>query len=533
MTRPALLALAALVLVFALAPVARAGVSPKIVNGADASATDFPFQALLYKAGGRTVSSDPNDGADRICGGVIWDDTHIITAAHCVYDVFRANQASSPGDYDVLVGAGNLDPMDPSAEVRSVSALSFDPRYDPNTNVHDVAVLTLSSALTESSTVAPIGSILDASTFDTLAADTPLTVSGWGDMTAEPPDGSGTPTFSNKLQSVNVPLVDDDTCVSEYAAQSVTVDKTLLFCAGDATPPNPIPDSCQGDSGGPVVYDTDPSSTTTYALVGLVDSGIGCAQHTFPGIYTRIAEDDVKDFFIPTLPPPAPVETGTASISGGSNPGQTLTCNAGGWTPTDADAPTFSYQFLRQGSSTPLANGSTYTIQPSDLGSRILCEVKAQNAGGYGFADSPSVLVPIPPVVPPPPPSPPPAKDSIAPSLRIAHKACTKTKCTVKVRVSDAAPSSGIAKVTATLSFKHKTRCRVKHSHKTRPCTKRVHRKLSAKAGSGGTYTIVATHLKPNTSYTVTLIPFDKAGNRPPFSTVTNVRTQPKHPRLF
>ena len=56
---------------------------------------------------------------------------------------------------------------------------------------------------------------------------------------------------------------------------------------------------------------------------------------------------------------------------------------------------------------------------------------------------------------------------------------------------------------------------------------------LHAKAGSGGIYTIVAKRLSPSRSYVITLIPFDKAGNRPQFSTVTNVRTQPRHPRLF
>ncbi|HEX6458311.1 MAG TPA: serine protease [Thermoleophilaceae bacterium] len=514
----------------ALAPVARAGVSPKIVNGADASATDFPFQALLYKAGGDPTSTPTAPGGDRICGGVIINDTHIITAAHCVYDVFRTNQASSPGDYEVRVGTDNLDTT--PGQTASVSALSFDPRYDPSTNVHDVAVLTLSSPLTLGSTVAPIN-ILDKTTFNGLfSSATTLTVSGWGNMTAEPPDGSATPTFSNTLQAVNVPLVADDTCVSDYAAQSVTVDPALLFCAGDGADPATIPDSCQGDSGGPIVYDTDPSPTTTYELAGLVDSGIGCAQHTFPGIYTRIAEDNVKDF-VASDPPPAPVQTGAASMTGGNSPGQTLTCDPGAWTPTDANAPTFTYQFFRQGSSTPLGSGSTYTIQASDYGSRIFCEVKAANLGGYGFADSNSVLVPIPPVTPPPPPPPPPATDSTAPKLRIARKSCTKTKCTVKVKVTDSAPSSGIAKVKATLAFKRKVKCRVKHGRATKRCTKRVRRTLRAKAGSGGTYTIVATHLRPNTSYTITLIPFDKAGNRPQFSTVTNVRTQPKHPRLF
>lgn len=507
----------------ALGPAAaRANVTPKIVHGSNASASEFPFQALLYTAGGTPVSSGPNDGGDRFCGGVVLDTTHVITAAHCVYNVFRASQVSSPDDVDVLVGTDDLTTMT-GAQTRTASALAFDPRYDPKTNVHDIAVVTLSSPLAPTSTVAPID-ILDGPTFDALPASTPLVVSGWGDMSPEPGDGSG-PTFSNTLQEVSVPLVDNDTCVSDYAAGGVTVDPSLLFCAGDGLDPNTVPDSCQGDSGGPIVYDTDPSPTKAYELVGLVDSGVGCAQQTFPGIYTRITAADVKDFLSP-LPPPAPSQTSPTTISGGNTPGQTLTCDPGTW---NGDGVSFSYQFFRLSTGTALTNPgppNTYTIQASDLGTRIVCEVQATNTGGFGFADSASVLVPVP--SPPPPPIPV-AKDTTAPKLRINSKKCTKASCTVKVKVTDpGTPSSGVARVKATLSYTRKVTCR-KHGRRS-TCTKRVHRALRAKAGTGGVFTIVAKRLSPGKGYTITLLPFDKAGNRPQFSTVTNVRTKPRHP---
>jgi hypothetical protein len=40
-------------------------------------------------------------------------------------------------------------------------------------------------------------------------------------------------------------------------------------------------------------------------------------------------------------------------------------------------------------------------------------------------------------------------------------------------------------------------------------------------------FTITASKLKPGTGYTITLVASDKAGNKPQFSTITNVRTKP------
>jgi hypothetical protein len=234
---------------------------------------------------------------------------------------------------------------------------------------------------------------------------------------------------------------------------------------------------------------------------------------------------DLQDF-LNGSPPDAPSQNSATTLSGTGAAGQALTCATGDWSGT----PNFTYQFFRLGSSTPLTDasptGNTYTIQPGDVGSRIQCEVEASNAGGYGFGESNSVLVPVPPVQPPPPP---PAKDTTAPKLRLTHKSCSKTACTLKLTVTDpGTPSSGVAKVRATLSYTTKLTCR-KHGRRT-TCKKHIHRTLKATASGGGKFTIVAKHLSPGKGYTISLLPFDNAGNHPQFSTITNVRTQSRHP---
>ncbi|HEY2601469.1 MAG TPA: serine protease, partial [Thermoleophilaceae bacterium] len=353
-----------------LAPSAHAAstnVTPKIVNGGNASVTDFPFQALLYVTGSDPASpaGHPENNGGRFCGGVIRDATHVITAAHCVYDAFNPGQIDNPADVSVLVGTDDLAPQDGTAESAAASSLSFDPNYDPDLSLHDLALVTLATPLynTPTAQIAPFSGFV---TNAELEASSQLTVSGWGDTHSEPGSGSQTPVFLNHLQSAQVPFVQDQTCSSDYTF----LDTDLVFCAGDAPGPT-IADSCQGDSGGPIVFDTSTTPSHQYVLAGLVDSGFGCAQPHFPGIYTRLDNTDLQ-VWANGNPPGAPSQTNPATIAGGNQPGDTLTCQPGSW----SDSSNLSYQFL-DADGDVLGSGQTYTIQASDVGSSILCEVKA------------------------------------------------------------------------------------------------------------------------------------------------------------
>lgn len=71
------------------------------------------------------------------------------------------------------------------------------------------------------------------------------------------------------------------TCSDAYEQFGGVTDR--MICAGD-----PGKDSCQGDSGGPLV--------SGGKQVGIVSWGLGCARSGYPGVYTRVANIDVRNF---------------------------------------------------------------------------------------------------------------------------------------------------------------------------------------------------------------------------------------------
>merc|ERR1712151_1200266 len=59
------------------------------------------------------------------------------------------------------------------------------------------------------------------------------------------------------------------------------VDKDTMICASREER-----DSCQGDSGGPLIIKGD--DATSDVLIGIVSWGFGCAEPTYPGVYTNV-----------------------------------------------------------------------------------------------------------------------------------------------------------------------------------------------------------------------------------------------------
>src|SRR3954453_23800202 len=103
-----------------------------------------PWQALA-----RVRSSAPATGR---CGGTVRDALHVVTAAHCTFDLTSralAPPALAPGALTVIAGIPGAEDHGPRAQERRVVAISSDPLFASAdyAAVHDDAVLTLDHPL--------------------------------------------------------------------------------------------------------------------------------------------------------------------------------------------------------------------------------------------------------------------------------------------------------------------------------------------------------------------------------------------------
>jgi hypothetical protein len=502
-----------------------------VVGGAEATIADFPFQVALYDP-----QMDPNPANSQFCGGVILDERHILTAAHCVFN--NATGQAAPAEMEVLAGTNNLNTAQQTEHEYTehpVKETSFDPRWNRETGEHDLAVLTLSGGglnLGKVPGVSTIASVPLLSAEEAEALVKPgvqATVSGWGDMHEEPTT-MVRPAYALKLNSARVPIVEGAKCASEYGLTALSLPD--FVCAG-AKGVN----ACFGDDGGPLVVEAGGSPAPgDYRLLATFGFSSGCGL--LPGAYQSVAAPENAGF-IKSEPPQAPLDQIPPSISGTPQAGQTLTCNAGAWT----GAPSFTYEFFSDQSTfgepakyqklTLTRSPSASYAVPSSLaaGTRIFCVVVPLNAGGYAEVPSADVTVIPPPAPDPVSPAPavtpdPPATTTTSttaitstattvssrpspPTLELVSKLCGRTSCTLNVRASEGAEAAAVMQVEAKLTFLQRYPCR----EGTRPstCTRTATRRLLAKPTPGAHFVIVASPLAPGT-YTVSMVAIDRMG---------------------
>ena len=102
------------------------------------------------------------------------------------------------------------------------------------------------------------------------AAGSLAVVSGWGTQ------NFGDPNLPLQLHAVDVYITSRTTCDSAYSDDGGITEN--MICAAV---PGGGKDACQNDSGGPLVVGGQ--------LVGIVSSGIGCAEADYPGVYSNVA----------------------------------------------------------------------------------------------------------------------------------------------------------------------------------------------------------------------------------------------------
>ncbi|XP_017076088.2 trypsin beta-like [Drosophila eugracilis] len=186
------------------------------------------------------------------CGGAIYSDRAIVTAAHCIFEIRVEGLSIRAGSSHWSKGG----------QLVNVLKAVYHPLYDNKTFFNDIGVLILESPLKFNNHVQKIA-LADKSP----VGGTMSLVSGWG-YTREDAAYSW-PT----LQGVHVAILNHTECENAYIKSKITED---MICADGIGR-----DSCRTDSGGPLVSIRDRN------LIGIVSWGEGCGRN--PGVYADVA----------------------------------------------------------------------------------------------------------------------------------------------------------------------------------------------------------------------------------------------------
>ena len=234
----------------------------RIINGQEVNITKVPWQVAVVS------SSEPNDFYAQSCGASILSENWILSAAHCF--VFEDQPSTAAADIEILAGVTTLGEASSRISVQQIIA---HPSYDPSTTNNDIALLKLAAPVGLNGTSKkPIALPFEQQKATWPAADTPATVSGWGNTSTT---GSAYPS------ALMAAVVDVLTTPSETQCGSYSTSAYLantMLCAAEMTVGK---DACQGDSGGPLAVEV----SGAWIRAGLVSWGYGCADPQYPGVY--------------------------------------------------------------------------------------------------------------------------------------------------------------------------------------------------------------------------------------------------------
>jgi hypothetical protein len=226
-------------------------IQTKIVGGANASISDFPWQIYLIS------------GIYQ-CGGSIISPGWVVTAAHCVKNTNGSTISAS----SMTITAGSSTPTT-SGTKYYVSQVIPHPSFNSTTLENDIALLKVNGTI--SCTDCKPVKIMNAKNVTEGFTDPGkiVWVTGWGLTDAQ------MQTIPYNLQAAQMPIVSNSTAALVWG----TIPSTDIM-AGYL---NGNKDACSGDSGGPMSVPVDDE----YKLAGIVSWG-SSKCNTF-GAYTNVS----------------------------------------------------------------------------------------------------------------------------------------------------------------------------------------------------------------------------------------------------
>ncbi len=250
------------------------GFTPRVIGGSVAPDGSWPSQAALLR------SFLPDAENAQFCGGTLIDEGWVLTAAHCVTD--DDGNVDPASAVEVAIGINDLRNIATLDRI-DVEAIRVIPEWNPVDYDWDFALLELSDPSTQ-----PTTDLIAPGQEDLTEGGDPAAVAGWG--------CAGTTTCSGypfELIEADVTFVSDALCGGGSSYGSDFIPESMI-CAGNYA--TGLPDTCAGDSGGPLLAFAEGDIPV---LAGVTSWGRGCAQPSYPGVYSRVLA--ARDWILGTM----------------------------------------------------------------------------------------------------------------------------------------------------------------------------------------------------------------------------------------
>lgn len=329
----------------------------RIVGGTAIQVQSAPWTVFLTVSFGK----DPYD-----CTGSVIDASHVLTAAHCLYD--NAGTLAQPDQIAVVAGTSNYNDPPSSRLVQRATVSSFrvHPGYTFETDApDDVAVLKLSKPLNLSGTAVRAVALPAPNTpFPTGAQ---VVIAGYGQ---ENPIAGPTGQLYSEVGTV----YPQGAC-GQQVQGPLQRDNGVFICAASRRS-----EVCYGDSGGGVV-----TTGRTPVLVGVVDDAYAYCPIGQVAIFAYTGSPEILQFIRgnddpPKAPQPSDWNSWEMTWTPPLVAGNTLRCSPGSWRgPVRVD-----YSFINDSTQRVLQKGgrASYLVPAREVGARIECVVQVSNRGG-------------------------------------------------------------------------------------------------------------------------------------------------------
>lgn len=250
-------------------------IAPYIVGGSsvNVNVAEYPFMAsLMFEYESQPGTIYP------FCGGSILDSTHILTAAHCVYDVASYRIGNMKVAIEANDGQGML-----AAQRVSVKNIYYPSDYNDSTLLNDVAVLELSQPL--STYTSSHAAILGDSTVEgqgyRAAPVKNFNIIGYGRLS------SSTANSQVDFMQATVEYVAPNVC--DIWTNFTTSNKQVCTTGSSFDGSSLVTATCQGDSGGPLVWDNN-GVKTQIGIVSFGPSVCGDGSLVAQSVFTDVSQ---------------------------------------------------------------------------------------------------------------------------------------------------------------------------------------------------------------------------------------------------